>query len=134
MRFPLELWGADAERAAVLARAIEASDGPMAVIDPIGNVVFVNPAAEALWGESASALINRAAVSLLGADASREEADTFGARLERGQPWEGEAHLRGPDAGGPMVPARFRVQPVAAPGAEAESRILGAVIQIRPTS
>lgn len=130
MRFPVELWDSEADRAAVLAAAVEGSDAPMAVVDGLGNVVFVNPAAESLWNEPAEALLNRAVVSLLGVDATRGGADAFGARLEAGEAWEERARPRRAGASRPGAARTARIQPVASRRRGRPGRVIAAVVAL----
>jgi len=131
LRFPLELWDSDSERVAILTRVVEAADGPMLVLDALGNVVFLNAAAETFWGEPAEALVNRAVVSLLGLDATRDLADAFGRRLERGEPWEGRVRPRRVDGERRKTPRRVRMDPVRASGRQGKpGPVIGAVVAV----
>ncbi len=128
MRFPLELWNNDEERAAVLTRLAEAPAGPVVVADAIGNVVFLNDAAERLWGERADAMLNRALVSLLGLDARREIADALGRAFDEGRDWSSAVRI-------PCQGARKRraasIQFVFRTARRGAPRILAAVVTLQ---
>ena len=130
MRFPLEIWDTDAERVAVLARAVDSRPGPMAIVDSIGNVVFLNREAEALWGEAPEALINRAIVSLLGLDERRTDADSFGAALESGGVWEGEVHPRRAGSKRRLAARQALLDPVAARARRKSERVIAAIVTL----
>ncbi len=130
MRFPLEIWDSDAERVAVLARAIDSGPGPMAIVDSIGNVVFLSREAEALWVEPPEALVNRAIVSLLGLDERRRDADAFGEALEAGVAWEGVVHPRRSGSKRRLAARRARLEPVIAKTRRKAVRVIAAIVTL----
>lgn len=134
MRFPLELWDTDAERVAVLSKAIESANGPLLVVDAIGNVAWLNAAAEKLWDEPAEALVNRAIVSLLGLDASRAEADAFGSRLEKGEVWEGNVRPLTGRTSRRSATRRARVEPIEESGQRNMPRVIAAIVTLQAPS
>ncbi len=134
MRFPQEIWSSRAEALAALVKIAEAPAGPLLLLDRLGNVVFLNSAAEAFWGERAGALVNRAAISLLGLDRRGGGAAAFCAALEGGQGWEGRVRPRreAPGAQGRSSPARWAVlEPVAVEAATGRRRLAGAIVTLR---
>jgi PAS domain-containing protein len=132
MQFPMELWDSDRERLAVLAAAVEAPSKPMLVLDAIGNVVFVNDAAEGLWKEPAAALVNRAAVSLLGLDTRRREADAFGRSFEGGGSWEGMAYPRRSDSNRRLTGRPAHLEPIVLRDKQKRVQVVGAVVRLDP--
>ncbi len=130
MRFPMELWDSDRERLAVLAAAVEAPSKPMLILDAIGNAVFVNDAAEELWREPAEALVNRAAVSLLGLDTRRREADAFGRSFEGGGSWTGMAYPRRSDSNRRLTGRPARLEPIVLRDKRQRAQVVGAVVTL----
>lgn len=94
MRFPTELWNdpADCALAKQLADAFAAV--PLMLTDKLTNTIFVNEAAEALYGERAEAIINRVAASLLGFGEKANHPDRLvAALLGEAAPWKGAVRV-----------------------------------------
>ena len=94
VRFPTELWNdpADCALAEQLAQAFDA--GPLLLTDKLTNTIFVNEAAEALYGERAEAIVNRVAASLLGFGEKANHPDRLvAALLGEAAPWKGAVRV-----------------------------------------
>lgn len=130
MKFPWDLWNSDTDRVALLCRVAEASGGALLVLDALGNVVFLNEPAEALWGEEAAALVNRAGISLLGFDRSRQQADDFGAALNEGRNWSGAAKVVREIGSGRAALRQVNMEIVAREGRGGRRRVLGAIVTL----
>lgn len=129
MEFPHHLWEETEDR--VLAEALVPMFESYALVltDRLANTVYLNPRAEALFGDRAGALVNRLSFSLLGygeRDAVPEALTN--ALLGEGAPWRGVALIHGADGpphfveasavrrGGRLVCGVLRLSPRAATG------------------
>ncbi len=94
MLFPADLWNDPADRE-IVGRTVDLFEStPLLLTDRLTNSVFFNDPAEALYGEAAEAIVNRAAWSLLGFDFSSAAPTALeAALLGSGDPWKGIVRL-----------------------------------------
>jgi PAS domain S-box-containing protein len=67
------------------------------VVDLRGTIIYVNPAAELMYGISADQLVGQSSAGLTGVTVTDATAREILAALESGGTWEGEFELRRPD-------------------------------------
>ena len=89
MQIPQELWSDKDERRLVTDAAKLFEDLPIVLTDNLANSIWMNERAEELFGDSAEALVNRAAFSLLGFGSAGEAPDALAeALLGKRGPWK----------------------------------------------
>lgn len=98
------------EKIAFQAKLLDAVSNAVIATDPQGRVTYWNPAAEKLYGWTASEALGRNIVELTPADQSREQAAEIMERLVRGQSWSGEFLVQRKD--GSKFPAFVSDSPV----------------------
>jgi len=104
LELPASLWPqpADLQLASDMAALFDAS--PLILTDRLANSLYLNAAAEELFGERAEALVNRLSFSLLGfGNREKVPGGLEEALLGRGAPWRGVVQVQAAD--GPL--ARF---------------------------
>lgn len=95
MRFPEELWPDSSECLAVRALVDGFPDAALILSDKLANTLYFSPAAEALFGDRAEAIVNRLTLSLLGfGERDRVPQSLLAALLGESGPWEGIVHLQ----------------------------------------
>ena len=111
MDFPDVLWDDERDRALARQLVVLFADVPLVLTDRLTNSIYLNEAAEALLGQRAEAVVNRAAYSLLGYGASEAApAALADALLGRGESWRSVVRVYADDELGQAVCEASAVQ------------------------